>query len=328
MDRVGLNVSLKTNLTDYENVPSAPLAGMGSSTAVFHFLAVAIMAWKCSFRWNLSSNIFLLLASMWALAANQATLKAVGDFSWFDWVKRASLILGFLVLVSLDSDRFRRATWPVVTAQVVLFANVFEAGIFGCSYSDYVVGIFICVLSFFSPHCYTDDESGYLCVTSHDMDGGTDGRPVARFWGRKQWKSPMPARWYIRMYCILIGVLHTFSPSFHTTSIFYGLTCWIPLCLCEGERLRYGSVVSEARWFTIRLNMLFAVVVVDTLANSSMTAAMNATLGHVSFVIDDAVVRNIVHGLVVVVLGVGCHVIDRRTKAGGVASARVVAAPV
>ena len=74
---------------------------------------------------------------MWALAANQATLKAVGDFSWFDWVKRASLILGFLVLVSLDSDRFRRATWPVVTAQVVLFANVFEAGIFGCLYSDY-----------------------------------------------------------------------------------------------------------------------------------------------------------------------------------------------
>jgi hypothetical protein len=235
----------------------------------------------------------ILFAAVHAPFQNAHLLDAYSAYTWFDWLKRASLIVVWACFVFID--QLRSAKWPSVFLQWVLAANVLEAGIKATQDADFVCGVPICLLFVFSPHFFVDaDGHVYLLRDSKVL-----GLPI---------QNPVSFRWYFRLYFVLIGAWHSCGILFHQrrSVVFTTLTCLIPLFWMEcidRDLARTGRICM------IRLYAIIWATIMDTTAFSeyvNVTTAFDA-MGFMR----NALVRNLLQAAFIIVLLGACAVADK-----------------
>lgn len=147
-------------------------------------------------------------------------------WSWFNWVKRLSLVFGWIAVLGLmyAPGQSRRAHAARTYAQLVLCINVLEAGLLMVQNQSYAIGIGMILVCPFSPAMYqAPGAAWYFDLSAHG------GRSLLGMW----LNNPLHPRWYFRIYYLLIGVMHFFDPFFENTKIHTTLTCLIPFVHME-----------------------------------------------------------------------------------------------
>jgi len=234
----------------------------------------------------------ILFGALHAAVQGKVVQAEFSNWDWFDWAKRPSLFAGWGALCSIQF--FRDATWPSVFTQWVLAANVLEAGLRGIQDKDYVSGILCILLSPFSPFIFVSGD-GYV---KFKQDCKILGLPL--------W-NPLPCRWYCRMHCVTLGAFYAFGKSFKTASLFFTLTCTIPLMWMECVDQEMSNT---AQIFMIRPCSLIWAAIVDSFAFTQYTNF--PTIGDAAdWLLDHVIARNVLQAIVTFVLLSACLMRDK-----------------
>ena len=141
------------------------------------------------------------------------------NYTWFGYVKRASLIIGLLgyFWIYFWNNKASR-----IVLQWIIAINVFEAGLRALEHIEIVAGILLILVSPFTPQIFINDTDKTLI--------GKSGNLLQR--DRFNYLS---VKWYMRGHLIVLGVWYLLSVSFnyYNNALFGVLTCLLPLLLNE-----------------------------------------------------------------------------------------------
>ena len=138
-------------------------------------------------------------------------------YDWFDYVKRASLIVAYLSKVLMYCLPGKVTT---TIYQWVLTINVLEAGILGVVANDFVCGVLLIILTPFSPK-FSVKEGMWIAESGHIF----------------LLHPYISAQNYIRFYLSVLFTYSIFGVHFieKEVNIFAGISCLVPLILNEIE---------------------------------------------------------------------------------------------
>jgi len=136
-------------------------------------------------------------------------------FSWFAWVKRFSLLLGWFAIIGVQCYPNWNVTLGFVYA--ILFANVLEASLFSFQHLGIVFGLCSLALCFATPILTV--ENGLFKPHKNQT-----------IFGHQIFLSP---KWYFRLYYIYFGSWHLVSYEWNEAYMLVFLSCFIPLIWSE-----------------------------------------------------------------------------------------------
>lgn len=240
---------------------------------------------------------------------------------WFDYVKRTSLLVGWVSMGIVSYSNFiGKPRIGRVCTQWVVNVNVLEAAALAFQYLDVVLGVSLIVVGVLGVGVSLDDD-GYVIVERERDDG---------LFGFRKLSYLPSARTYVRLYMITLGTWHATSLFFDDSTTFFTLTCLLPLLWMEALATRGAAplvphltppssraTAYEARLvgkaMMLRVYALVWYTILDTLADKrSMEMSSNAVFDGPSPVITDHGARNALQLGVTLLLLAACVFNDWR----------------
>lgn len=222
-----------------------------------------------------------------------ATAGTTGEWDWFSWAKRISLLigwLGFFAAWQAQLCKGPRANLCQYLARrflsLILMLNVAEAAVVMLLQGNYVGGLFCALIAFLAPDWCILDKHGRL---------GT--KPEATCLGLSLPGVYLSDLWYFRSYYVVLSFCLCMHPRFKDFWVFVYISCLWPLFLQEVFRSVNPGII-----FKIRAFLLIAVAaLMDTLIYTD-ALEMSTPLAHIEM--DDLLMINAISaGVLVFFLG-------------------------
>ena len=242
LDNIQLQLfSPKPNRHSNQTMADTYTLDLSMITYVIHWLILIYFCRKPLYNLiQFTFGIFFVAFAYVFTGANYG--EVTNNYTWFDYAKRLSLILGFCayVLVYYKNSKASR-----IFIQWILAINVFEAGLFSCQQLEISTGILLILTAPFSPQIYVNEERTLTAKPGNLLQRD-------RF-------NYLSVKWYMRAYLIIIGVWSFTTKEFNRScgSLYAFLTCLLPLLLDE---YFYNNFMNH---FSVRTFSLFIATAID-----------------------------------------------------------------
>eukprot|EP01083_Nonionella_stella_P049501 131884_1 len=185
---------------------------------VFHWMILIILCRKPFYLLLMFTCGVYFNSVAYVLTGDNAEA-IISDWGWFDYVKRLSLVIGYLSYVWIFTTNSKASR---IFSQWVLALNVAEAGVLALEYLEIVSGVLLIACSPFSPRFFRNKENKTLL--------GEPGNLLQR-----ERFNYLSVKWYFRCHLIILGAWYITSVHFNIwhTTVFLLLTCVIPLAANE-----------------------------------------------------------------------------------------------
>ncbi|CAE8731949.1 unnamed protein product [Polarella glacialis] len=190
------------------------------------------------------------------------------NWSWFQWAKRGSLLLGWLAFALLWQCTAHSRSWPQWCQQaarrffqLIVMANVMEAAVLMILQGNYAAGVPCLLLGLVSPDFSHLDTFGRLGC-----------EPKVSTLGYQIPLLSVSVRWYTRWYYVILSLCLCFHPLFADFWVLVYTTCLWPLFYQEViDATEDAGIV-----WKIRVFMLIAGVLMDSFLQPGMIQASTA----------------------------------------------------
>lgn len=239
-------------------------------------------------------QIFIILGILYSsitfsFSNKQRIIEIMKEFGWFSYVKRLSLIIGF---ISYCFMYYYRKPVSSIIFQWILFVNVLEAGILGIQNKDYILGALLIFLSPFSPYSYFTKDG-----TSTSIKGSIFQK--YKFINNKL---------YFRLYLSILSTLSLFGNYFieKKLNIFAFMSCIIPLILNEIDKN------NEMDNFSIRTSSIIIGSIIDsTFADNYINKSFIDSV-FLNKLQQNTLLRNSLHFICITIFAIYCFIKDKK----------------